>query len=431
MPRQKNACTPAYRKHKPSDRAVVTIDGRDYYLGPWNSKASKLEYDRLIAEWLANGRRMPSASGNRHAGPGDYMVMELALDYLRYAQQYYVKDGEQTSEVSCMKCALGYVKRLYGHTPASQFGPLALKAVREAMIRDDLSRNTTNGYVARIKMAFKWAVSNELVAASVCHGLTTVTGLRRGRSEARETEPIQPVPESMVDAILPFLSSQARAMVELMNVTGMRAGEVTIMRACDIDMTGPVWQYKPASHKTVHHGKQRIISLGPKAQEVIRPFLKPDLGAYLFSAADAVAEHLAEQRQSRKTKVQPSQRNRRKRNPACKPGDRFTTDSLRRAIARGCDRAFPPPQPLCKREDETEADWQARLTADQKAELAAWRKDHRFHPHQLRHSYATRVRRLFGLEEARIVLGHSSMSVTEIYAELDRGKATRIAEKIG
>ena len=431
MPRQKNSCTPAYRHHRPSGRAVVTFDGRDHYLGPWNSKASKLEYDRLVSEWLANGRHMPNASSNRHAAPGDYMVMELARDYPRFAEQYYVKDDKQTSEVCCMRCALGYVKRLYGHTPASQFGPLAIKAVREAMIEAGLSRNTTNGYVARIKMAFKWAVSNERVPASVYHGLTTVTGLRRGRSEARETEPVQPVPESMVDAILPFLSSQARAMVELMKITGMRAGEVVIMRGCDLDMTGPVWQYKPASHKTMHHGKMRTVSLGPKAQEIVRPFLKVNLGAYLFSATDAVAEHRAEQRQNRKTKVQPSQRNRRKRHPRRKPGDHFTTDAIRRSIANACDAAYPLPEPLCKREDETYTEWQARLTDEQKAELTAWRKAHRFHPHQLRHLAATKLRKQFGIEAARLILGHSTLAVTEVYAEIDAAKAAEIAEKTG
>ena len=47
---------PSYRRHKPSGRAVVTLNGRDRYLGPWNSATSKAEYERLIGEWLSNGR---------------------------------------------------------------------------------------------------------------------------------------------------------------------------------------------------------------------------------------------------------------------------------------------------------------------------------------------------------------------------------------
>jgi hypothetical protein len=34
-----------YRKHRASGQAVVTLNGRDFYLGPHNTKASKLEYD--------------------------------------------------------------------------------------------------------------------------------------------------------------------------------------------------------------------------------------------------------------------------------------------------------------------------------------------------------------------------------------------------
>ena len=48
---------PKYRKHKASGRAVVTLAGRDYYLGPYGPKTSRAAYDRLVAEWLPSGRR--------------------------------------------------------------------------------------------------------------------------------------------------------------------------------------------------------------------------------------------------------------------------------------------------------------------------------------------------------------------------------------
>lgn len=50
---------PTYRQHKPSGKGVVTLNGRDFYLGPWNSAESRQEFDRLRAEWLANGRQLP------------------------------------------------------------------------------------------------------------------------------------------------------------------------------------------------------------------------------------------------------------------------------------------------------------------------------------------------------------------------------------
>jgi len=55
MPRL-TAKTPAYRLHRASGQALVTIAGNDNYLGPWKSRASRIEYDPLVGEWLASGQ---------------------------------------------------------------------------------------------------------------------------------------------------------------------------------------------------------------------------------------------------------------------------------------------------------------------------------------------------------------------------------------
>jgi hypothetical protein len=47
---------PKYSKHKASGQAVVVIGGADVYLGPYGSKASRENYDRAVAQWLASGR---------------------------------------------------------------------------------------------------------------------------------------------------------------------------------------------------------------------------------------------------------------------------------------------------------------------------------------------------------------------------------------
>ena len=86
---------------------------------------------------------------------------------------------------------------------------------------------------------------------------------------------------------------------------------------------------------------------------------------------------------------------------------------------------------MAKREDETQKQYRARLTKKQGAELKEWRWHHHWHPHQLRHSYATRVRKEFGLEAAQILLGHTKADVTQIYAERDMGRAATVAAKIG
>ena len=390
---------PTYRLHKPSGQAVVTLDGRDIYLGPHGCEESRADYNRLIAEWIANGRRL--ASGDE----ASLTVAEVITRYWRHAEGYYRKNGKPTSELHCLRVAFRPLRRLCGHTPAKDFGPLALKAVRQVMIDNDWTRETVNGAVSRIKRMMKWAAENELVTPGIYHGLAAVSGLRAGRSEARESKSVEPVPDAHVDAIKPFVSRQVWAIVELQRLTGMRPGEVAVIRGCDLDTTGRVWTYMPASHKTAHHGRPRVIYIGPRAQVVLEPFLKRDLGAYLFSPIDAEQERHAELRCNRKSPVQPSQLSRaewRRRRAECgrrrrSPREQYRTASYCRAIRRACERAGVPP----------------------------------WHPHQLRHTAATRLRKEYGLDAARVILGHKSLAMTEIYAEIDAARAVEIMERVG
>lgn len=412
--------TPSYRLHKPTGQAVVTLCGRDFYLGKYGTPESKAEYDRQIAEWLANGRQLATSSG----GPADLTIAELILAYFRFAEGYYRKHGEPTTEVESIRVSLRPLRALYGTTPAREFGPKKLKAVREAFVASGLCRGEVNKRVGRVVRMFKYAVENELVPASIHHGLKAVTGLRKGRSGVRESAPVKPVADCLVDAVVPHLPPPVRAMVQLQRLTGMRPGEVTIMRTSDLDMTGAVWEYVPGRHKTEHHDRERKIMVGPRAQEVLRAWLRDDPDAYLFSPAKAMEELSVERRKVRKTPLTPSQRARkRKARPKRAPGDHYTPRSYARAISRGCDLAFPHPT--------LAGIGRRNLTVEQRAELKCWRKAHHWHPNQLRHSAATMLRKEFGLDVARVILGHSSPVVTEVYAEVDREKARAIMGRVG
>jgi hypothetical protein len=104
---------------------------------------------------------------------------------------------------------------IYGSTKAIEFGPRALKTVRQRMIDRDLCRNHINKSISRIKMLFKWATAEEILPGSVYHALMTVAGLKKGRSDARESDPVKPVPQEHVDAIEPYVSRQVWAVVQL------------------------------------------------------------------------------------------------------------------------------------------------------------------------------------------------------------------------
>jgi len=409
MHTQPNQKTPSYRLHRSTGQAVVTIAGRDHYLGVHGTVQSRDAYDRLIAEWLANGRML------KQQAVGGLTVAELAAAYWHFCESYYVKDGAPTSELERIQAALRPVRRLYARSPVAGFGPLALKSIREEYVTAGITRRSVNNQMGRTKRMFRWGVENELVPPSVYHGLQAVGGLRKGRTSAPDREPIGPVPDEYIDAIKPHVAKQVWAIIELQRLTGMRSGEALIMHGCDIDMTGELWLYTPPSHKTEHHGHSRAIELGPKAQAAIKPFLKQNLQAFLFSPADAVADRKIEKRNRRKSKVQASQRDRSKPNPKRKHGDRYTTDSYRRAIECGCEKAWPVPKEIEKDAEK----------------VKAWRRVHSWHPHQLRHNYATRIRKEYGVEAARILLGHRSAVVTELYAEIDRGRVRDIVAKVG
>ena len=285
MPVKSKFRIPSYRLHRPSGLAVVRLDGRDVYLGKHGTPDSHAAYEQSIAEWLANERQRPTEPCASR--PNGLSVNEVFLAYWRHAERYYLKDGKPTSQLGLIRLAARPLTELYGVRDATRFGPLALRAVRQAMIDRGLSRVVVNKYVGIIKRMFKWGVENELVPPVVHQGLQAVAGLRRGRSSARETNPIKPVPEADIQLVLPHVSQQVKSMIQVQMLSGMRPSEVLTMRAADLDTSGTIWIYVPQSHKTEHYGHMRRMYLGPRAQEFIRPFLKRDLSAYLFSPAEA------------------------------------------------------------------------------------------------------------------------------------------------
>jgi integrase len=373
--------------HKPSGRAVVTLNGKDCYLGVYGSTASKREYDRLIAEFLSNGRQL---------NPGtDYTIAELARDFLRHAQDYYVKDGVPTSECAYIARAVRPLLDRYGATRACDFKPSGLETIRDRIVATGVCRGTVNGRIYRIVRMFKWGVGKERVPVGVYQSLRCVPGLKRGRSEAPDHPRVRPVADHDVDAIQTFVSRQVWAMIELQRLTGMRPGEVCQMRTRDIDRSGKTWTYVPGSHKTEHHGRTRVIPIGPRARAILQEWLRADPDGYLFQPVEAMAASREQRRLDSSTDEPP--RDRRKCRPRKLPGLVCSVNSFRHAIARGCGLAGVP----------------------------SWG------PNRLRHSAGTLLRSQFGLDVARAVLGHSSPAITLVYAEADLEKAARAIEQVG
>jgi site-specific recombinase XerD len=432
MARKPTNVPPPYPKKPHNGQARITVrtagGGRkDLLLGPHGSPESRAEYRRLLAELEAHGGLYPV----QPAAPitVDLTVNELLVHYWYWAAEHYRDpQGNTTRELENLKDALRPLKRLYGHTSAKSFGPAGLRAVQQEMMKAGLCRTVVNFRVNRIRRFFKWAASFELLPVAVHQALQTVPGLRCGHGKVRKAEPIKPAPDDHVNATLPFLPAPVRAMVELQRLTGCRPGEVMVMRALDLTMSGPVWTYRPARHKNKHRGLERVIFLGPQAQQITRPFLTTSLEAYLFSPrayVEALHRHRAERR---KTKRTPSELKRaRKASRRRAPAERYNRRSYRVAIVRACDKANAAA--LTKRAEDLAA--VGRAAEEIERELEGQRLVPRWSPLQLRHTAATAIRARYGVEAAKVILGHTKVETTQIYAERDLNKAEQIMAEIG
>lgn len=344
-------------------------------------------------------------------------IPRLCKQYLAFAHSYYrTRDGKPAKEAVAIAYALRPLRKMFRRLPVTEFGPRKLKEVRDSMIALGWSRGHINKQIGRIKRMFKWAASNEMLPASIHHALLAVDGLKLGRTTAYEPKPIRPVSEELVQATLPHVSFPVAAMIQLQLLTGMRPGEVTIMRLCDIDRTIDPWSYTPQHHKTEQHGHERVIILGPKAQQILSRFVDPTRPTdYLFSPIDAELERRQKVHDARKTPMSCGNRpgtNRRIR-PKREPGQRYDTQAYGHAIRYGCRKAFPAPTGL------------------DPGATKRWHREHMWHPHQLRHNAATKLRKEFGLDIAQVVLGHASLAVTQVYAERDISAAQAVMRKVG
>lgn len=358
---------PKYGHHQSSDRARVRINGKTIWLGKYGSPDSKRRYREAISQWRAE--RNANTSGLKP----DITIAQLVEIYLAdHVASHYRKNGEPTSEVSCITSAMRVLADICGKLNAADFGPLALKKVRDQMVVEGWERKSINKQVGRIRRLFKWAAAQEMIRVEIYSALMTVSGLQKGRCSAVESEPVEPVPQEHINVVRLQVTTPVLALINLQLACGCRPGEATMMRGCDLTMAEDLWEYRPVEHKTEHHGRGRVIYLGPKAQQVVREFLRADLTAYLFSPKLA-------------------------RGANCRARDRYDCDSYRRAIRRVCLRYKIP----------------------------IWS------PNQLRHNAGTEIRRQYGLEAAQVILGHSKADVTQVYAERDATLAREVMLNLG
>lgn len=363
--------------------------------GRWRYRSLKTRIKREADRLKADIEKALTRERNRARGiDTNDTIAEVAELYLKHVEAYYRRaDGTPTQAKYKIISSIESLVAKHPDLDPMEFGPRRLKDLRRDWIESGLARSTVNGYTGEIRRFFKWAVSEELVDVSVHAALSTVRGLRAAEEGVRDTAPIMPVPYADIQAVRKKLSTPLRGLVDTQYQCAARGGELLMLRPQDFDTSHTVWTVDLAHHKTRHRGHDHTLYFGPKAQEILEPFMsshRPE--DFLFSPREAEAERYGAARIHRRPGQAPT---------AIKTdrivGNHYTSDSYRQAIVRACKKAGVTP----------------------------WT------PHQLRHSRAQQIRDEYGAEAANAILGQRTLDATLIYAPKTKALAMRIALESG
>jgi integrase len=372
-------------------RAFSRWKGKRYYHGKHDTPEAEESYRRFIQRIVAE-RDEPVVIPD-----GSPLLAELAIPYLEWIADQSPKQQDAIRQM------VNQVLEVYGDLDISEFGPRKVLAWQKWLVGHsrEYSRTTINRRLANLKRWLRWCVSRELIPAERHQAIEAVEPIKAGRTAAKEPEPVHPVPAADVTATLPYLPPSVAIMVQVQYLCGMRPQDVVSMRLCDVDRTGDIWLYRPASHKNKHRGQSLTKAIPVAAQTLLQPLLDRDDSSFLFDPREA-SEWAYERRKktsSRKTKRYPCEEKRVVANVKSNHGrrrSRYSVDTYCQSVTRACSCAAVP----------------------------------KWTPGQLRHSIATELSRDFGEQAAQRWLGHARLETTAIYVEQQSSELIEIARRI-
>lgn len=355
-------------------RARVRIHGKDTYLGKFGSAEANEAYRKLLSDHQPKGDVMAGA-----------VYPTIAFLCGKFLEAKEAERGKDWKELIQYRYSFRAFVRLHGQRRAADFKARDLESLQIAMATGDwmseaeqqqyqaagkpigVSRGVIRHRAGRIKTMWRWAEREGLAPEGSAAHLATARLPDLQDKRVRKTPGHAPTSRADLDRVLPLLLPPVAAMLELQWLTGMRSGEVRIMRQLDIDRSGPVWVYRPTQHKGLWRGHERAIHLGPNCKAILTSWL------------DGKSEYLF-----------PPKYRGKERHPF------YSQEHYAQAVRKACVKAG------------------VKIT-----------------PYGGRHSFAMRVAREHGLESARIALGQTDPGTIRHYLSVDLDHAAEIAKKVG
>ncbi len=390
MPRKKSQLRLPKLRRGTNNQAFIEYKLKRHYLGVWGTDEVNQRYAECLKQIVSAKQVVPR---KRAKSETECTLNGLIQRYLQTAEM-----RSSPKEFREDKRALLNLSDFCGTTPGDEFGPLALTAfqtycmtLKDQRAKDQaaaqlVSRTYVNKIVKRVRHFIKWCCANEKIPAEQYHKLQTVRPLMIGDPGTRESDPILPVDDEIVQATLPFMKPVIATMVQMQLLCGMRPGEVCRMKMSDIDRKLDIWLYKVQRHKRTRNGQVLYKALNVTAQAVLKDYLREDPDEPLFSPLESEVLRVSQNIRARRRK---------------KIRNYYDTESYNQAIENAIKKA--------KRAG---------------VEIPHW------HALQIRHSSGTQVSQLLGQQAAQRWLGHKNLNTTNIYTESQTKELIHIAREL-
>lgn len=321
----------------------------------------------------------------RHESLG-ITVAQLCAAWKTHCEEYYRRpDGSPTSAVCNAILSVRMFRDLYGHAMLAELTHADMLALRDALVRSGICRSSVNRRLWYTKHMIEWALDEAMIPAVVKAELTQVKGIKRGRTSAPERAPVRAIDDATIEKTVTAMMPNTADMVRVHRLTGMRPCELCAMRWSLIDTSQTPWIYRvpPEANKNSWRGElgmPRVVCIGPRARAILERHRGGDVP---FSPVRSMAEHMAAHAAEAAHPLSEAAKARRRAAHVPRVlGERWNTQAYTRTIHAACGRAGIPV-------------WGAN---------------------RLRHAFGTQVRRQFGLDAAKAVLGHNDCGcVTDLY----------------